>query len=100
MDSRIEELEKRLLAAGQHAQRAEEETQRAEEEKRRAEEETRRAEAKTRNTTLFEYLHALHDLFKQFTVETDKRTTSKGPLTSPARRRCPRRLKPWEGGFP
>ncbi|KAK4151614.1 hypothetical protein C8A00DRAFT_45233 [Chaetomidium leptoderma] len=83
MDSRIEELEKQLHTAQQRAARAKEEKARAEEE--------------TRDTTLSEYIEACHDLvFTRFTVETNKKITSKGSITSPAGKRYPPRLEPWE----
>ncbi|GAB0139112.1 hypothetical protein EsDP_00007327 [Epichloe bromicola] len=103
MDNRVKELEAQLLAAEQRAQRAEKEKQRAEEEKQRAEgekqraeEEKQRAEEETRLTTLFEYIRACHDLvFAKFTVETNKKITSKGSMTNPTGKRCPPRLEPW-----
>jgi len=99
----LEETRQQLKAATreqqrekQRAQRAEEEKQRAEEEKQRAEEEKQRAEEETRGTTLSEYIEACHDLvFTKFMVEPNKKITSKGPITSPAGRRCPSRLEPW-----
>ncbi|KAK3940944.1 hypothetical protein QBC46DRAFT_363713 [Diplogelasinospora grovesii] len=58
--------------------------------------EKQRAEEETRDTTLSEYLEACHDLvFTNFTVETNKRITSKGSITNPTGRRCPSRVEAW-----
>ncbi|KAH7114572.1 hypothetical protein B0J13DRAFT_630896 [Dactylonectria estremocensis] len=68
------------------------EQQRAEREQQRAEE----AEEQTRPTTLDEYIAACHDLvFSKFAVETDKKLTSKGPITNPRNKWCPTHLRPW-----
>jgi len=93
---RAQRAEEEKQRAEEEKQRAEEEKQRAEEEKQRAEEEKQRAEEETRGTTLSEYIEACHDLvFTKFMVEPNKKITSKGPITSPAGRRCPSRLEPW-----
>ncbi|KAL3599823.1 hypothetical protein FPOAC2_04051 [Fusarium poae] len=73
-------------------QRAEREQQRAEREQQRAEE----AEEHTRLTTLDEYIAACHDsVFSRFAIETDPKLTSKGPLTNPRNKWCPKNLRPW-----
>jgi hypothetical protein len=88
IDRCIEELQKQLRVVEQRAARAEEEKARAEEEKARAKEETR-------ETTLPEYIEACYNLvFANFTVETNKKITSKGSITSLASRRCLPRLEP------
>ncbi|KAL3595888.1 hypothetical protein FPOAC2_10258 [Fusarium poae] len=66
--------------------------QRAKEEQQRAEE----AEEQTRLTTLDEYIAACHDsVFSRFAIETDPKLTSKGPLTNPRNKWCPKNLRPW-----
>ncbi|RSL53812.1 hypothetical protein CEP54_010194 [Fusarium duplospermum] len=70
----------------------EEERQRADREQKRADE----AEEQTRLTTLGEYLTACHDLvFSYFSIQTDPGLTSKGPITSPRHKWCPKNLSPW-----
>ncbi|KAK2922421.1 hypothetical protein FoTM2_017777 [Fusarium oxysporum f. sp. vasinfectum] len=80
-------------------QRAEKEQQRAEREQQRAEREQQRAEAseaQTRLMTLDEYIEACHIfLFSRFTVETDTKLTSRGSITNPRDKWCPKNLKPW-----
>ncbi|KAH7118371.1 hypothetical protein EDB81DRAFT_848105 [Dactylonectria macrodidyma] len=75
------------------------ERQRAEEERRRAEEERRRAEAseeQTRLTTLDEYIAACHtSVFSRFAIETDPNLTSRGSITNPRDKWCPKNLRPW-----
>ncbi|KAJ2896006.1 hypothetical protein MKZ38_005978 [Zalerion maritima] len=92
----VEELERLLRQADQRADEAEskrqEERQRAEREKQRADE----AEEQTRPTTLDEYIAACHDsVFSKFAVETDRKLTSKGPITNPRNKWCPTNLRPW-----
>ncbi|ROT37073.1 hypothetical protein SODALDRAFT_379561 [Sodiomyces alkalinus F11] len=99
----VEELQRLLREAQQRTeeqrQRAEEERQRAEKERQRAEKERQRAEKaerETRPTTLTEYLAACHTLvFSRFSVETDPRFSSKGPITNPRDKWCPTQLQPW-----
>ncbi|OBS15942.1 hypothetical protein FPOA_13290 [Fusarium poae] len=115
--SSIEELTRLLREAEQRAeeerQRAEREQQRAEREQQRAEEAERErqeerqraereqqraeeAEEHTRLTTLDEYIAACHDsVFSRFAIETDPKLTSKGPLTNPRNKWCPKNLRPW-----
>lgn len=106
----VEELRKLLqqaqLRAEQEQQRAEkaererqQERDRAEKERQRAEKEQKRAEEaekETQPTTLDEYIAACHNLvFSQLRVETDKKLTSRGPITNPRNKLCPSRLEPW-----
>ncbi|KJZ70180.1 hypothetical protein HIM_10440 [Hirsutella minnesotensis 3608] len=90
----------------QERDRAEREQQRAEEaehgrqqERDRAEREHRRAEEaeeQTRQTTFDEYVEACHRLvFSRFTVEQDRRLTSRGSITNPRDKLCPTSLQPW-----
>ncbi|KAH6645642.1 hypothetical protein BKA67DRAFT_639738 [Truncatella angustata] len=56
----------------------------------------RNAELLTRRTTLDEYIAATHQLVaNHFAVETDKGLTSKGPITNPYNKLCPKNLRPW-----
>lgn len=92
----VEELEKLLQEAVQRADDAErerqEERQRAEREQQRAED----AEEQTRPTTLDEYIAGCHiSVFSRLSIETDPKLTSKGSITSPRDKWCPRNLKPW-----
>ncbi|SPJ72404.1 uncharacterized protein FTOL_02132 [Fusarium torulosum] len=106
----VGELEKLLQEAIQRAENAErgrkEERQRAEaaererqEERQRAEEERQRADAseeEIRPTTIDEYIAACHtSVFSKFTVETDPKLSSRGPITNPRNKWCPKRLQPW-----
>ncbi|KAK7414099.1 hypothetical protein QQX98_007042 [Neonectria punicea] len=106
----VEELQRLLLEAQQRASEAErgrqEERQRADNEQRRAEEAERerqvqqeraeREEQRTRPTTLDEYIAACHtSVFSRFTIETDLRLTSKGPITNPRNKWCPTKIQPW-----
>ncbi|KAM4061387.1 kinase [Hirsutella rhossiliensis] len=76
----------------QERDRAEKEQQRAEKEQQRAEE----AEEQTRPTTFDEYIAACHrHVFSQFTVERDRRLTSRGSITNPRNKLCPTSLEPW-----
>ncbi|KAH7465380.1 hypothetical protein FOMA001_g17028 [Fusarium oxysporum f. sp. matthiolae] len=80
-------------------QRAEREQQRAEKEQQRAEREQQRAEAseeQTRLTTLDEYIAACHaSVFSRFAIETDPKLTSRGSITNPRDKWCPKNLRPW-----
>ncbi|CVL09139.1 uncharacterized protein FMAN_15421 [Fusarium mangiferae] len=80
-------------------QRAEREQQRAEQEQQRAEREQQRAEAseeQTRLTTLDEYIVACHtSVFSRFAIESDPNLTSKGSITNPRDKWCPKNLRPW-----
>ncbi|PGG98191.1 hypothetical protein AJ80_09569 [Polytolypa hystricis UAMH7299] len=88
-EQRAEEAEREL---DKERQRAEREQQRAEREQQRAEE----AEEQTRPTTLDEYIAACHSLvFCEFAIETDKKLTSRGPITNPRNKWCPTNLRPW-----
>ncbi|OBS15915.1 hypothetical protein FPOA_13328 [Fusarium poae] len=93
---RADEAERERQEERQRADEAErerqEERQRAEREQQRAEE----AEEQTRLTTLEEYIAACHDsVFSRFAIETDPKLTSKGPLTNPRNKWCPKNLRPW-----
>ncbi|KAF6789081.1 hypothetical protein CMUS01_16352, partial [Colletotrichum musicola] len=92
----IEELTKLLQQAEERAEAAErdrqQERQRAKAEQQRANE----AEQQTQPTSLDEYIAACHSLvFAKFTVETDRRLTSKGSITNPRDKWCPTNLRPW-----
>ncbi|KAI3579760.1 hypothetical protein IWW34DRAFT_421099 [Fusarium oxysporum f. sp. albedinis] len=87
-------------------QRAEKERQRAEdaererqEERQRAEKERQRADAseeETRPTTIEEYITACHtSVFSRFTIETDPKLSSRGSITNPRNKWCPKNLQPW-----
>jgi len=117
LEAQLRDAENRAREAQQRAedaekgrqeekQRAEREQQRAEdaergrqEEKQRAEREQQRAEQSeehSRPTSLNEYIAACHELvFSQLKVETNKKLTSRGPITNPRNKYCPTRLKPW-----
>ncbi|RMJ09806.1 hypothetical protein CDV36_010574 [Fusarium kuroshium] len=92
----VEELTRLLREAQQGADREE---KRADGEQKRADREQKRAEKaeeQTRLTTLGEYLTACHEsVFSQFSIQTDTRLTSKGPLTNPRHKWCPKGLSPW-----
>ncbi|RKK17192.1 hypothetical protein BFJ66_g18000, partial [Fusarium oxysporum f. sp. cepae] len=85
--------------AEREQQRAEREQQRAEREQQRAEREQQRAEAseeQTRLTTLDEYIAACHaSVFSRFAIETDPKLTSRGSITNPRDKWCPKSLRPW-----
>ncbi|KAF4445529.1 metalloprotease, partial [Fusarium albosuccineum] len=93
---RMEELERLLQEAEQRADDAERARQN---ERQRAEREQQRAEAleeQTRPTTLNEYIIACHTfVFSKFSIETDPKLTSKGSITNPRDKWCPRKLRPW-----
>jgi hypothetical protein len=80
-------------------QRADREQQRAEEAERERQEERKRAEAseeQTRLTTLDEYIAACHtSVFSRFAIETDPKLTSRGSITNPRDKWCPKNLRPW-----
>ncbi|KAK6829337.1 hypothetical protein PG995_005377 [Apiospora arundinis] len=86
--------------AEKEQQRAEKEQQRAEKEQQRAEKEQQRAdisEEQTRPTTLDEYIVACHaSAFSRFTIEPDPQLTSRGPITNPRDKWCPKILRPWD----
>ena len=108
--NRVAELERRLREAEQRAEEAErerqEERQRAEKEQQRAEKAERErevereraelSEKQTRPTTLDEYITACHtSVFSRFSVETNPKFTSKGPITNPRNKWCPTKIQPW-----
>ncbi|KAK1973590.1 hypothetical protein LZ30DRAFT_641632 [Colletotrichum cereale] len=85
----LQQAEKRVEAAERERQQ---ERQRAEAEQQRADE----AEQQTQPTSLDEYIAACHSLvYTKFTVETDRRLTSKGSITNPLDKWCPTNLQPW-----
>ncbi|KAH7111552.1 hypothetical protein EDB81DRAFT_925872 [Dactylonectria macrodidyma] len=100
---RAQEAEKERQKERQRAEKAErerqEERQRAEEAERERQKERRRAEAseeQTRLTTLDEYIAACHtSVFSRFTIETDPNLTSRGSITNPRDKWCPKNLRPW-----
>ncbi|KAH8742606.1 hypothetical protein F5883DRAFT_595738 [Diaporthe sp. PMI_573] len=93
---RAEEAEKERQKERQRAEEAERERQ---EERQRAEREQQRAEAseeQTRLTTLDEYIAACHaSVFSRFAIETDPKLTSRGSITNPRDKWCPKNLRPW-----
>ncbi|RKK11237.1 hypothetical protein BFJ66_g18308, partial [Fusarium oxysporum f. sp. cepae] len=99
----VEELTRLLREAEQRAkeerQRAEEAEREREEERQRAEREQQRAEAseeQTRLTTLDEYIAACHaSVFSRFAIQTDPKLTSRGSITNPRDKWCPKKLRPW-----
>ncbi|KAI3570519.1 hypothetical protein IWW34DRAFT_710856 [Fusarium oxysporum f. sp. albedinis] len=99
----VEELTRLLREAEQRAkeerQRAEEAERERQEERQRAEREQQRAEAseeQTRLTTLDEYIAACHaSVFSRFAIETDPKLTSRGSITNPRDKWCPKNLRPW-----
>lgn len=55
-------------------------------------------EEQTRPTTLDEYIATCHaSIFSKFAIETNTKLTSRGPITDPRDKWCPRNLKPWLG---
>ncbi|KPM36116.1 hypothetical protein AK830_g10442 [Neonectria ditissima] len=100
---RADEAERARQEERQRADEAEraqqEERQRADEAERAQQEERQRADEaveQTRATTLDEYIAACHtSVFSKFTVETDRKLTSKGPITNPRNKWCPTHLRPW-----
>ncbi|KAJ9413848.1 hypothetical protein QL093DRAFT_2503287 [Fusarium oxysporum] len=91
--------EREQQRAEKEQQRAEREQQRAEKEQQRAEREQQRAEVseeQTRLTTLDEYIAACHiSVFSRFAIETDPNLTSRGSITNPRDKWCPKNLRPW-----
>ncbi|KAJ4308780.1 hypothetical protein N0V84_011896 [Fusarium piperis] len=82
------------------AERARQEARQRADEAERARQEARQraeqAEEQTRPTTLDEYIAACHHLvFSKLAVETDKKLTTRGPITNPRNKWCPTHLKPW-----
>ncbi|TXB98086.1 hypothetical protein FocTR4_00017229 [Fusarium oxysporum f. sp. cubense] len=100
---RAEEAERERQEERQRAereqQRAEEAERERQEERQRAEREQQRAEAseeQTRLTTLDEYIAACHaSVFSRFAIETDPNLTSRGSITNPRDKWCPKNLRPW-----
>ncbi|EXL63706.1 hypothetical protein FOPG_20021, partial [Fusarium oxysporum f. sp. conglutinans race 2 54008] len=100
---RAEEAERERQEERQRAerekQRAEEAERERQEERQRAEREQQRAEAseeQTRLTTLDEYIAACHaSVFSRFAIETDPKLTSRGFITNPRDKWCPKNLRPW-----
>jgi hypothetical protein len=109
--NRLAELERLLREAEQRVKDAEREKETAEREKETAEREketaerereaerqrAERSEQQTRPTNLNEYIAACHALvYSQFSVETDPKLTSKGPITNPRNKWCPTKIKKWD----
>ena len=77
----------------QSNRRAEQERQRAETLKQRADE----MEELYRKTTFAEYLQAYHQFIsKPISIQSDKRSTTNGPITNPTGRLCPTYLQAWD----
>ncbi|KAK8048274.1 hypothetical protein PG994_010004 [Apiospora phragmitis] len=95
------EKEREEAERGQQEERrrADREQQRAEREQQRAEREQQRAdisEEQTRPTTFDEYIAACHaSVFSRFAIEPNPQLTSKGPITNPRDKWCPKNLRPW-----
>ncbi|KNB19929.1 hypothetical protein FOXG_17087 [Fusarium oxysporum f. sp. lycopersici 4287] len=91
--------EKEQQRAEREQQRAEEAERERQEERQRAERDQQRAEAseeQTRLTTLDEYtLLWLRSVFSRFAIETDPKLTSRGSITNPRDKWCPKNLRPW-----
>ncbi|KAK1707762.1 LOW QUALITY PROTEIN: uncharacterized protein BDZ83DRAFT_724514 [Colletotrichum acutatum] len=84
-----EKERERAVAAERERQQ---ERERADRERERAD----TAEQQTQHTSLDEYIAACHSLvFANFTVETDRRLTSRGSITNPRNKLCPTILRPW-----
>ncbi|KAJ3455527.1 hypothetical protein MRS44_017009 [Fusarium solani] len=100
---RAEAAERERQLERQRAEAAERERQlerqRAEAAERERQLERQRAEAseqQTQPTTLDEYIAACHSLvFSSFTIELNRKLTSKGPITNPRNKWCPTNLRPW-----
>ncbi|KAM0346541.1 hypothetical protein ACHAP4_011691 [Fusarium culmorum] len=89
---RAAEAERGRREEHERAQRAEREQQRAEREQQRAE----ASEEQTRPTTFGEYIAACHSfVFSRLAIETDPKLTSKGSITNPRGKWCPKNLRPW-----
>ncbi|KAK1657140.1 hypothetical protein BDP55DRAFT_567888 [Colletotrichum godetiae] len=99
----LQQAEERAKAAEQERQRERQRAEAAEkgrqQEQQRADRERERAEVaeqQTQRTSLDEYITACHSLvYAKFTIETDRRLTSKGPITNPRDKLCPTNLRPW-----
>ena len=77
----------------QSNRRAEQERQCAETLKQRADE----MEERYQKTTFAEYLQACHHFIsKPISIQSDKRSTTKGPITNPTGRLCPTYLQAWD----
>ncbi|KAH8193495.1 hypothetical protein TruAng_012339 [Truncatella angustata] len=95
-ERRADEAEREQRDEKQRADEAEKQQQEAEKRQQEAEKRQQEAELLTRRTTLDEYIAATHDLVaSHFVVETDKELTSKGPITNPRNKLCPKNLRPW-----
>ncbi|KAL9043630.1 MAG: hypothetical protein Q9214_003190 [Letrouitia sp. 1 TL-2023] len=95
-NSEIEKLRADLTAARLQAKTATQQAAAATQQAAAADQRAIQAEQKTRPTTLEELLHACHiDLFEKFAVQTIKTFTTRGSITSPAGKSCPKLLTPW-----
>ncbi|RBA17495.1 hypothetical protein FPRO05_11210 [Fusarium proliferatum] len=97
-DAERERQEERRRAEQAERER-QEERRRAEQAERERQEERRRADASeevTRPTTIDEYIAACHtSVFSKFTIETDPKLSSRGSITNPRNKWCPKDLRPW-----
>ncbi|KAG5756711.1 hypothetical protein H9Q70_000689 [Fusarium xylarioides] len=93
---RADDAERERQEERQRADDAERERQ---EERQRAEKERQRADASeeaTRPTTIEEYITACHtSVFSRFTIKTDPKLSSRGSITNPRNKWCPKNLQPW-----
>ncbi|RSL81710.1 hypothetical protein CDV31_017009 [Fusarium ambrosium] len=75
----VEELKRLLWEADKRAEKAEKERQ-----------------EERQSTTLDEYIAACHtSVFSRFAIEADPKLTSRGSITSPRDKWCPKNLRPW-----
>ncbi|KAF5133084.1 Polysialic acid O-acetyltransferase [Metarhizium anisopliae] len=104
--SRLEAKQSRVEAKQSYLEakqsRLEAEQSRLESKQSRVEAEQSRLEAEQfrgemRNTTLKEYIEAYHDIFLKFSVQQNKSLTSKGSITDPKGKTCPKNVVPWTG---
>ncbi|KAK9357958.1 hypothetical protein V1504DRAFT_322272 [Lipomyces starkeyi] len=64
--------------------------------KKQAENELQRQSQQSQETTFEEFIECCHTFLSvPLNIETDRRRTTKGLLTSPAGRLCPTYLRPW-----
>ncbi|KAG4268365.1 hypothetical protein FPRO04_12471 [Fusarium proliferatum] len=103
-NERTKEEQQRAEEERRRAEQAErerqEERRRAEQAERERQEERRRADASeeaVRPTTIEEYMTACHtSVFSKFTIETHPKLSSRGSITNPRNKWCPKSLQPWD----
>ncbi|KAH8193615.1 hypothetical protein TruAng_012218 [Truncatella angustata] len=87
--SQTNDLLRRLEEAERRVDEAEREQRDEKRRANKAERERRNAENRERDKKRPSY----------FVVETDKELTSKGPITNPRNKLCPKNLRPWPDFF-